>query len=128
MVFFGDGDIAHHGRQFGETFFLGRIGETGIHVKGFLMFAGGGFHKVVNRIADYACGERALDFHQAAFKEAEKALGMGSFLLGGFLEDIMNQDKAVFFGLFRPDIITVAGLGLAGKCCQDIFFGLCAFK
>ena len=85
MVFFGNGDIAHHGRQFGETFFLGRIGETGDTCQRLLMFAGGGFHKVVNRIAITPAGNEPLISTGRLQGKLKRRLAWALFLLGGFL-------------------------------------------
>lgn len=54
-------------------------------------------------------GEGGSDFHVAAFKELEQALGVFFFLKRGFSEDVGDLHKAVFFG--RTGKIIIAGCG-----------------
>ena len=124
VVLLRNGDVAHHTGDFGKTFRVGDIRKRGIHFSIFMMFTGSGGVQVGFRARDDAGREGGSDFHVAAFKELEQALGVFFFLKRGFSEDVGDLHKAVFFGRTGKIIIAVAGLRFTGKGGEDIPFSL----
>ena len=93
-----------------------------------MMFTGSGGVQVGVRARDDAGREGGSDFHVAAFKELEQALGEFLFLQGGFLEDVADQDVAIALGFGSKEVVTVAGLRFTGKGGEDIPFSLRAHQ
>ena len=124
VVLLRNGDVAHHAGDFGKPFRVGDIRKRGIHFSIFVMFTGSGGVQVGFRARDDAGREGGGDFHVAAFKELEQALGVFFFLKRGFGEDVGDLHKAVFFGRTGKIIIAVAGLRFTGKGGEDIPFSL----
>src|SRR5665647_386757 len=77
-----------------ESFFLCSCGKPGIEQHMLLMFTICSSQKVLSRCADLTGRKTGCNFQVASFKKFEEAFGMLLFLIGCFLKNIGNLNKA----------------------------------
>jgi hypothetical protein len=100
MARLGDSDLTKNRSDFGEAFLFGHLCETRIHLGRFIVFAIGGFLKILFGGADHAGRKSRNDFDLATFKKLEQTLGMLFFLIRGFGKDGGNLLETFVLGLF----------------------------
>ena len=96
MLFFRHCDGLENRCNRPESFFAGDFGKSGIHVRPFVVFTGGGGFQVVQGRCDHARGKGGRNFDFAPLQELEQPFGVLFFLVGGFGENVGDLDKASF--------------------------------
>ena len=128
VVFFGHGNRRKDPRYFRETFVARGGGKVRVHAGTFVLLPSCGITQIGGRAADDAGGEAGGNFDLSPLQHLEQPLGVLALLIGGFLEDGGNLLESFLVGLLGILGVAVAGLALAGKSGENIFFGLGAIE
>ena len=115
MFLFNLGHAGKEERNMIKALFLGFLGEAGIHIGPFVVFAFRGRLQIFFGGAD-------------TIQQLEPDLSMLFFIIGGFFKDIGNLDVAILARLGGKIGILVAGFAFAGKCSAEILFGLASLE
>jgi len=110
-----------------ESLLLGDLAEFAVQHVPLLVLALGGSQQVLGRRADGSGGVAGRDLHVAALEELEETLGVLLLLLRGLGENACDLFVTLLLGLAGEEYVAAAGLALAGKCLQQILFGMRTF-